>query len=162
MHAWSAVSNSFVTSWTAACQTPVHGISPARILEWAAISSSRGSSWARDQTHISCNGRWIVYHWATFSRCETSQHIVGAQWILFLLLWIHTLCLWCDFYGIHYYSHCCGLNGLSSPELVYELFQRRGPCLLSLLCSPKGHADNRCVDLLFKKYVVETIVELIG
>ena len=32
----------------------VHGISQARILEWVTISSSRGSSWSRDQTHISC------------------------------------------------------------------------------------------------------------
>ena len=43
----------------------VHGISQARILEWVAISFSRGSSWPRDQTHISCTGRWILYHWAT-------------------------------------------------------------------------------------------------
>ena len=32
---------------------PVHGISQARILEWVAISSSRGSFWPRDQTHVS-------------------------------------------------------------------------------------------------------------
>ena len=32
----------------------VHGISQARILEWVAISFSRGSSWPRDQTHFSC------------------------------------------------------------------------------------------------------------
>ena len=31
----------------------VHGISQARILEWVALPSSRGSSWPRDQTHIS-------------------------------------------------------------------------------------------------------------
>ena len=31
-----------------------HRISQARILEWAAISFSRGSSWPRDQTRISC------------------------------------------------------------------------------------------------------------
>ena len=31
----------------------VHGILQARILEWVAISSSRGSSWLRDQIHIS-------------------------------------------------------------------------------------------------------------
>ena len=39
------------------CCTPgsfVHGILQARILEWVAISSSRGSSQCRDQTHISC------------------------------------------------------------------------------------------------------------
>ena len=28
----------------------VHGVSPARLLEWVAFSSSRGSSQARDQT----------------------------------------------------------------------------------------------------------------
>ena len=33
---------------------PVHGISQARILEWAAISFSRGSSPPREQTRVSC------------------------------------------------------------------------------------------------------------
>ena len=48
--------DSFVTLWTVACQAPssVLRISQARILEWVAISFSRGSSWPRDQTHISC------------------------------------------------------------------------------------------------------------
>ena len=32
----------------------VHGISQARILEWIAISFSRGSSRPRDQAHVSC------------------------------------------------------------------------------------------------------------
>ena len=39
------------------CSLPgssVLGISQARILEWVAISFSRGSSLPRDQTHISC------------------------------------------------------------------------------------------------------------
>ena len=45
------------------CSLPgfsVHGILQARILEWIAISFSRGSSWPRDWTHfsyISCIGR---------------------------------------------------------------------------------------------------------
>ena len=50
------------------CSLPgssVHGILQARILEWVAISFSTGSSWPRDQTCISCIGRWILYHWAT-------------------------------------------------------------------------------------------------
>ena len=34
----------------------VHGIFQARILEWLAISFSRGSSWPRDRTQVS----WIV------------------------------------------------------------------------------------------------------
>ena len=32
----------------------VHRILQARILEWVALPSSRGSSWPRGQTHISC------------------------------------------------------------------------------------------------------------
>ena len=31
-----------------------HGISQASILEWVAISLSRGSSWLRNQTHVTC------------------------------------------------------------------------------------------------------------
>ena len=44
----------------------VHGISQARILEWVAISSSKGSSLPKDGTCISGilhMGRWIIYHW---------------------------------------------------------------------------------------------------
>ena len=39
------------------CNLPgssVHGIFQARILEWVAISYSRGSSWPRDGTHVPC------------------------------------------------------------------------------------------------------------
>ena len=32
----------------------VRGISQATIMEWVAISSSRGSSWSKDEIHISC------------------------------------------------------------------------------------------------------------
>ena len=40
---------------TIACQAPLSmGFFPARILEWVAISSSRGSSQSTDQTCISC------------------------------------------------------------------------------------------------------------
>ena len=44
----------------------VHGVSQARILKWVAISSSRGSFQPRNRTHISCIGRGILYHWATW------------------------------------------------------------------------------------------------
>ena len=47
------------------CSPPrpsVHGISQARILEWDAISFSRGSSQPRDGTHVSSTGRLILYH----------------------------------------------------------------------------------------------------
>ena len=39
----------------------VRGILQARTLEWVTMPSSRGSSWLRDQTWVSCIGRWILY-----------------------------------------------------------------------------------------------------
>ena len=67
-----------VCVWAQSCLTLCHPIdcSPpgssvyrnfyARILEWVAISSPMGSSWPRDQTHLSCVGRHTLYHWATW------------------------------------------------------------------------------------------------
>ena len=50
------------------CNPPgssIHGISQAKILEWVAISFSRGSSQPRDRTCVSCVGRQIIHHSAT-------------------------------------------------------------------------------------------------
>ena len=58
------------------CSLPsssVHGISQARILEWVAISFSRGSFWPRDWTQVSC----IV------SRCFTVWVTREVQWPIF-------------------------------------------------------------------------------
>ena len=47
------------------CSLPgfsVHEIFQARILEWVAISISRGSSQPRDRICISCIDRRILYH----------------------------------------------------------------------------------------------------
>ena len=43
----------------------VHGIFQTRILEWAVISYSRGSSQPRDQNRITCIGKWVLYHCVT-------------------------------------------------------------------------------------------------
>ena len=52
--------------------SPVPGILHARTLEWVDISSRVGcyfflrrSSQPRDQTHISCIGRWVLYYSST-------------------------------------------------------------------------------------------------
>ena len=66
----------------------VHGIFEARILEWVAISSSRGSSQPRYWTWVSCVScvsRRILYHWATW--CSTSLHwckgsCLDHQWLI--------------------------------------------------------------------------------
>ena len=51
------------TPWTVSCDL---GILQARILEWVAVSSSRGSSQSKDRTlfsFLSCVGRQVLYHW---------------------------------------------------------------------------------------------------
>ena len=54
----SEVAQSCPTLWNPVDCSPscsfVHGIFRARVLEWVAISFSRGSSWPRDRTQVSC------------------------------------------------------------------------------------------------------------
>ena len=62
------------------CSLPgpaVHGIVQARILEWVAISFSRGSSLPGDWTHVSRICRRILYHWAI-----REAHIQGINMII--------------------------------------------------------------------------------
>ena len=64
------------------CSPPgssVHGISQARILEWVAISFSKASSRPRDPTCISCTGRQILYHGATWKACGKVLSIVKSR-----------------------------------------------------------------------------------
>ena len=66
------------TSWTVALQALLSMRFPRQeILEWVAISFSRGSSWPRDQTSVSCIGRRILYQWATWETLSgfTSRYI---------------------------------------------------------------------------------------
>ena len=54
-----------VILWTVARQDPLsHGILQARILEWVAMLSARGSSSRSKHTslYISCVGKWFLYH----------------------------------------------------------------------------------------------------
>ena len=55
------------------CSPPVHGIFQARILQWVAILFSRGPSWPRDWTHVTCIpciDAQILYHWVTWDTLE--------------------------------------------------------------------------------------------
>jgi len=50
------------------CRPPgssVYGILQARTLEWVVISFSRGSSWSRDRTQVSCVAGRFFTVWAT-------------------------------------------------------------------------------------------------
>ena len=59
------------------CSPPgssVQGILQARILEWVAMSSSRGSSQPRDQTQVSCTAGGFFTIWATREAIERYSH----------------------------------------------------------------------------------------
>ena len=72
------------------CRLPgssVHGIFQARILEWDAISSSRGSSRLKDWiciSCISCLGRWILYH-RTTSKAHSLPEVEFWTWVCLTL-----------------------------------------------------------------------------
>ena len=82
------------------CSLPgssIHGILQTRILEWVAISYSRGSSqsWGRNHVSwISCIGRQILYHYChlgspilrVFS-IVTSLHTYAQSFQLFVIPW---------------------------------------------------------------------------
>ena len=67
------------------CSLPdssVHRTFQTRILEWVATSFSKGFSWPRDQTWVSCIAGWLFTLWAT-EEAHLSQ--VAAVY------WVHTL-----------------------------------------------------------------------
>ena len=67
------------------CSPPgfsVHGIFQVRILQWVAMSYSRGSSWPRDQTYVSLVSwidRWILYHCSTWEALFRFMKMLVAQ-----------------------------------------------------------------------------------
>ena len=95
------------------CRLPgfsVHGVFQVRKLEWVAISFSRRSSQPRDQTHISCVDRWILYplsqlgslaafpgYWRNGLETSSWLHLPSA-W--FSLLWLYS----CDGFSFSSFS----------------------------------------------------------
>ena len=57
---------------------------PERMLDWVAIAYSKGSSWPRDPTCISCIGRQIIYHWAIW------VHVLSIRCSLSCLFYVIT------------------------------------------------------------------------
>ena len=77
----------------------VHGIFQARILKWVAISFSRGPSWPRDWTQVSCIScidRQVLYHsatWETLSKLmdiiKFLEHLTAGSWVPYLPSYIN-------------------------------------------------------------------------
>ena len=103
--------------WPMDCSLPgssVHGILQARILEWVAISSSRGSSWPRDQTCVSCIASGFFTAEPPGKPIYVYIYIIYIFFLIFFPLWfihrilnlfffIHTLTWWV---GPNFFSFC--------------------------------------------------------
>ena len=158
--------------------TSVHGILQARLLEWVAISDLGGSSRPRHRTHVSsvsCIGKWILYHWATWEalRAEGSRvneedlgnsEGVGAGsqgslgWTLALVAEVpqghRDQSVWSLCWNV---SLCPGNGSSSDRDLLTEiacrvlrhLLDRKGQLTFYSLFSDKGLLTRRliCVDL---------------
>ena len=74
------------------CSPPgssVHVTSQARVLEWVAISFSRGSSQPRDRTHISsvsCTDRQILNHWVSMNWLVVFKYLKTGKY-QFRIFW---------------------------------------------------------------------------
>ena len=96
-----------------ACQATVHGIFQARMLEWVSMPSSRGSSWPKDQTHISCVYCIAVklFHWATRGALflYTWTIIFTSFRGVFIGMWLRAIViLWLFFWEQAFeIMHCC-------------------------------------------------------
>ena len=76
----------FATLWTVAASSSVQGIFQARILEYSIIPFSRGSSWPRDWTQVSCITSRFFALWATkegmFNTDESLKCSFRTHWLM--------------------------------------------------------------------------------
>ena len=76
-----------VTPLTVACQAPLTmGFFQARILEWVAISFSRGSSQPRGRTRVSCTAGRLFTIWAT-REAHASMVMLKTLQVGFSIMW---------------------------------------------------------------------------
>ena len=78
---------SHVTPWAVAHQALLSMGFPRQELEWATISFTRGSSRPKNRTCISCIGRQILYHWATWEASYASYTPSHLCWSDMTSLW---------------------------------------------------------------------------
>ena len=96
------------------CSLPgssTHGISQARVLEWVAISFSRGSSQPRDRTRVSCIAGRRFTIWTTREAVKIWSYPYNLnmelglfQFVYFFSLWVVVAFSSCG----AWVSHCSG------------------------------------------------------
>ena len=161
------------------CNLPgssVYGISQARILERVAISSSRGSFWLRGWTcvyGISCIGRRILYHWATWEahniglgefknrnifferrREKTKQKMSAYSLSALVLVW-SAFCSLCR--HILMPGECCSSDCVSCSPRIWKVTLISAPFSTRLICRP----SVGCVSMLASGVYVHSAEQLV-
>ena len=135
-----------------------HGILQARILEWVAISSSRGSSLIRDRTWVSCifcTGRQILYY-GTISEVHLDSRNGGQIGLLWILR------------NGSYWGNYKPMLCLTPSRLIYFLLAPRIVEELIVTCQdpyglPQHPSSSRMVQqLFFDPWYFQTINDNIG
>ena len=142
----------------------VHEILQARILEWAVIPFSRGSSWPRDRTQVSGTAGGFFIVWATGKPSHLGNTYPNKNE---LLLHSHCVCAWllsvmCDTLWPHRlaYQALCPWDspgkksGMGCHFFLQRIFLTQGsnPSLLcflqwqadSLPLAPPKKSNNKC------------------
>ena len=107
---------SFETPWTVACKAPLSmgflgknsGVDFRFLL--------RGVSQLRDQTHVSCIGRWIFYHWATWEAHLSPVKVLNCT----------NMSNFCDF-------SCSQLCGVSTDIFMLSKLERLSSVILKIM-----------------------------
>ena len=126
------------------CSLPgssIHGIFQTRILEWVAISFSRGSSWPRDWTQVSRIAGRLFTTWATREippKLTLGSSKLAKNFLLFHTQLLHFLYffknLWpcCPLVGSHFLVRVCMLSHFSHIRLFATLWTVAHQALLSM------------------------------
>ena len=114
-------------------QTSVLGILQATILEWVAISFSRGSSWPRDWSLVSCIAGRFFTLWAIREAQGKQRHpfpqIKAAQGIH---IWVNLVIGWFiyssnnGFLKLSLCRQCYSMNVINYLHWDFNLMQRWG------------------------------------
>ena len=105
----------------------VHGIFQARILEWVAISFSRGSSQPRNQTCVSCIGRQVLYLGSPWIKSKYFKLISPV--LLYFLMWLLKKIKIKMWLVLHLLVPCIILS-----RIIMELFPSQHLRVLSCCC----------------------------
>ena len=116
---------------------PVHGIFQASILEWVAISYSRGSSWLRDWTGVSCGSciwqsdsftpeppgkpLYLCYFYSLLSPLSSTMLVVLVIYYISLVLLFTLFSLWVS--GCFPSTCFLSLFSLDVSSLILKLLQ---------------------------------------